>query len=202
MPEIEQPTRTYRVVAALSRPVVRHGFRLHTSGLEHVPTGGFVLCANHLSALDAWALSVPLSPRQPRYMAKATIFHKSLRPVLSAAGVFPVEPGRVCVAAVRTAIAHARAGRVVVVFPEGARRKKVPWSLPQAGAARIALAAGVPLVPAAISGTERLRDAPWRVAYGPPVDLADLAGLRRREAGREATKRLWRRIESLREQIR
>ena len=94
MSEIDKPTRTFRTVAALSRPVIRHAFRLRATGVEHLPCGGFVLCANHLSALDAWALSQPLYPRQPRYMAKAELFRPPLQRLLSSAGLFPVQRGR------------------------------------------------------------------------------------------------------------
>jgi 1-acyl-sn-glycerol-3-phosphate acyltransferase len=82
------------------------------------------------------------------------------------------------------------------MFPEGTRRKKGLVKKHQArarsGAARIALDAGVPLVPAAVSGTDRLlRLGPLRIAYGAPVALDDLlaAGDRRR-AAEEATERL------------
>ena len=66
------------------------------------------------------------------------------------------------------------------------------------GAARIALGAGAPLVPAAISGTDRLaRLGPLRVAYGEPLDLSDLDGLDMKRAAEEATDRLMARIEEL-----
>lgn len=204
MTRIDEPTSAFRTVAALCRPVIRHAFRLRAIGSEHLPRGGFVLCANHLSALDAWALSQPLYPRQPCYMAKAELFRAPLRPLLSSIGLFPVQRGRCCSAAIAAAIAHARAGRVVVVFPEGTRRKKArdAQTSPRPGAAYIALEAGVPLVPAAVAGTQRLLDAPWRVAFGQRIELADLKELPAREAAREATRRLWQRIESLQEQIR
>lgn len=204
MPQTEQATKTYRAVAALSRPVVRYGVRLRAQGVERLPRGGFVLCANHLSALDGWALGVPLYPRQPRFMTKAIYFRPPLRALFTRLGIFPVWPERCCVQAIKTGIAHARAGRVVVVFPEGIRRKKARPDRPhaRAGAAHIALAAGVPLVPAAIVGTEYLTDAPWRVAFGRPVPVEDLEGLPRRIAAREATRRLWREIESLQEALR
>jgi 1-acyl-sn-glycerol-3-phosphate acyltransferase len=81
------------------------------------------------------------------------------------------------------------------MFPEGTRRAKgfrksrsPRW---HAGAARIALDAGVPLVPAGISGTNRLRSlGPLRVAYGPPIPLDDLAGHEPGAAARVATQRL------------
>jgi len=82
-----------------------------------------------------------------------------------------------------------------VMFPEGTRRRKgvrkrheARW---RSGAARIALTAQVPLVPAGISGTERLaRLGPLRVAYGPPIAMDDLSELPLAEAARVATERL------------
>ena len=81
------------------------------------------------------------------------------------------------------------------MFPEGTRRTKGIVKKfahrPRAGAARIALAAGVPLVPAAIKGTDRVsRLAKLKVAYGPPIDLSDLDGMTPRDASRVATERL------------
>jgi len=88
------------------------------------------------------------------------------------------------------------------MFPEGTRRKKglrkKHQARPHTGAARIALEAGVPLVPAAIKGTDRLsRLGPLRVAYGEPVPLDDLAALEPRVAALEATERLMLEIERL-----
>ncbi len=98
-------------------------------------------------------------------------------------------------AAIETAVERVRAGEVVVIFPEGTRKEKglikTHESRPRTGAARVALRAGVPLVPAAISGTDRLlRLGPFKVAYGPPVDLDDLDLSDEREAAKEATDRL------------
>ena len=70
------------------------------------------------------------------------------------------------------------------------------------GAARVALAAGVPLVPAAVHGTEHARPlARWRVQFGPPVPLDDLESLPPREAVAEATRRLWLRIGRLEDAV-
>jgi 1-acyl-sn-glycerol-3-phosphate acyltransferase len=67
------------------------------------------------------------------------------------------------------------------------KRYEARW---HSGAARIALEAGVPLVPAGIEGTQRLgRLGPLRVAYGPPIDVADLDGLEPGEAAQIATGR-------------
>jgi len=83
----------------------------------------------------------------------------------------------------------------VVMFPEGTRRSKGMRKRYEArwhtGAARIALEAGVPLVPAGIVGTDRLgRLGPIRVAYGHAVATEDLAALDVAEAAQTATERL------------
>jgi 1-acyl-sn-glycerol-3-phosphate acyltransferase len=193
-----RPPLLYNVVAALSWPILRGLFRLRVQGRENVPAdGGYVLACNHLSNFDPWPLGMPLWPqRWLRFMAKSELYWWPARYILDAAGAFPVHRGRADVEAVQTAERLAREGNVVVMFPEGTRRKKGLVKKHQArarsGAARIALDAHVPLVPAAISGTDRLlRLGPLRVAYGAPVDLEDLlaAGDRRR-AAEEATERL------------
>lgn len=171
--------------------------RPRTEGVEHVPReGGFVLAANHLSNFDPWAVGLPLFPwRFLRFMGKSELFWFPLGPIISAAGAFKVRRGQNDFEAIETATELARGGHAIVMFPEGTRRRKglvKKWQ-PRAhtGAARIALAAGVPLVPAAIRGTDRLRRlGPLRVAYGEPVPLDDLRGRDEREAAQEATDRL------------
>jgi 1-acyl-sn-glycerol-3-phosphate acyltransferase len=88
------------------------------------------------------------------------------------------------------------------MFPEGTRRTKglvKKWEArPRSGAARIALEAGAPLVPAAVKGTDKLtRLGRLRVAYGTPVEIEDLRGQELVAAAHEATERLMARIEEL-----
>jgi len=173
-------SRVYQAVGALSLPIVRFLFRLRATGLEHLPAeGGFVLAANHTSNFDPWPLALPLFPqRWLRFMAKSELYWWPLGRLLDAAGVFPVERGRGDVEAIAKAVELVRSGEVVVMFPEGTRRRKglrKRWEArPHTGAARIAQGAGAPLVPAAIKGTDRLaRLGPLRVAYGPPVVVSD-----------------------------
>jgi 1-acyl-sn-glycerol-3-phosphate acyltransferase len=193
----------YLVAGSLSWPVVKGLYRLRARGLEHIPEGGFVLAANHTSNFDPWPLGIPFLPkRQLRFMAKAELFNPILAPILRAGGAFKVRRGEGDVEAMRTAAELARAGEIVVMFPEGTRRKKglrkKHEARPHTGAARIALTAGVPLVPAAIGGTDRLsRLGPLRVAYGEPIDVSDLEGMEVKRAAAIATERLMKAIEDL-----
>jgi 1-acyl-sn-glycerol-3-phosphate acyltransferase len=199
-----RPSPLYNVIAVLSWPVLRGLFRLSVRGIEHVPrTGGYVLAANHLSNFDPWPLGLPLWPgRFLRFMAKSELYWWPLRYVLDAGGAFPVRRGQRDVQAIETAVELAREGHVVAMFPEGTRRAKGLVkkfeARPRSGAARIALEAGVPLVPAAVKGTDRLtRLGKLRVAYGEPIELDDLRDLEIGDAAREATHRLMAKIVEL-----
>jgi 1-acyl-sn-glycerol-3-phosphate acyltransferase len=197
MASVPRPSSLYFLIGGLSWPVLRGLFRLSVSGTENLPReGGYVLAANHWSNFDPWPLGVPLFPhRYLRFMGKSELFWFPLGPLLRAGGAFPVRRGERDVDAIQTAVRLCREGHIVVMFPEGTRRTKGLRKKQQpkwhGGAARIALEAGVPLVPAALAGTDRLsRLAKLRVAYGTPVTVDDLAALPQAEATQVATDRL------------
>jgi 1-acyl-sn-glycerol-3-phosphate acyltransferase len=136
-------------------------------------------------------------------MAKSELYWWPATLVLNSAGAFRVRRGIGDREAVETAVRLAREGNVVVMFPEGTRRKKGLVKRHQArarsGAARIALEAEVPLIPAAIAGTDTLLTlGPLRVAYGAPIEMKSLgAADDLRRASQEATERLMARITEL-----
>jgi 1-acyl-sn-glycerol-3-phosphate acyltransferase len=191
----------YSAVAGLSWPLLHLAYRLRPRGLENLPAdGGFVLACNHVSSFDPWPLGLPLWPkRQLRFMAKSELYWWPLTIVLNGAGAFPVKRGQRDTQAIETAVDLVRAGNVVAMFPEGTRRTKGLVkkfeARPRSGAARIALEGGVPLVPAAVAGTDGLtRFSALRVAYGPPVEIDDLRGEDVAKVAHEATERLMARI--------
>lgn len=175
-----RPTLLYSLVAVVSWPVLRVLFGSRAFGMEHLPaSGGYVLAAGHVSNFDPWPLGLPLWPhRFLRFMAKSELFWFPLGPFLSGVGAFKVRRGERDAEAIATAVALARAGHVIVMFPEGTRRRKglrKRWEAQaHTGAARIARDAGVPLVPAGIRGTDGLRRLErLRVRYGEPVEVTD-----------------------------
>jgi 1-acyl-sn-glycerol-3-phosphate acyltransferase len=169
----------YRFIGTVSYPFVHGLFRLEARGVERLPRGGFVLAANHLSNFDPWPLGMPLLPqRWLRFMAKAELYWWPLSAVADAAGAFKVQRGGGDTEAIKTAVDLVSAGEIVVMFPEGTRRKKGMRKTREArahtGAARIAQLAGAPIVPAAIKGTDRLsRLQKLQVAYGDPFEPDD-----------------------------
>jgi 1-acyl-sn-glycerol-3-phosphate acyltransferase len=194
-----RPSPFYSFVAAVSWPFLKSLYRLRAEGVENLPhEGGFVLAANHVSNFDPWPLGIPLWPRRfLRFMAKSELFWWPLGPLIRAGGAFKVRRGERDVEAIDTAVELVRKGHIVVMFPEGTRQRKglVKKYQPRAhtGAARIALGAKAPLVPAAIAGTDRLsRLGRLHVRYGKPLDIDGLDP-------RAATDRLMVEIARLRE---
>jgi 1-acyl-sn-glycerol-3-phosphate acyltransferase len=190
-----RPSSLYRFLGVVSRPFVYGLFRLEARGLERLPRGGFVLAANHVSNFDPWPLGMPFLPdRWLRFMAKSELYWWPLSLVLEAGGAFRVRRGAGDAEAIATAVELVRAGEIVVMFPEGTRRRKglrKKWTArPHSGAARIAHLADAPLVPAAIKGTEHLAHlAQWKVVYGESFAPGENA--------QEATERLMHEIDLL-----
>ena len=196
-----RPSPLYNLIGILSAPVLYGLYRLRVRGLEDLPQeGGYVLACNHVSNFDPWAIGVPLWPKRfLRFMAKSELYWWPLTILLNRVGAFPVRRGQRDAEAIATAVRLVREGNVVVMFPEGTRRTKGLVkrfeARPRSGAARIAFEAGVPLVPMAVKGTDRLtRLARLSVAYGAPLEIEDLRGGDVAEAAHEATERLMEKI--------
>jgi 1-acyl-sn-glycerol-3-phosphate acyltransferase len=187
----------YSLIAGSSWPIIHLVFRYRARGTENLPaSGGYVLAAGHLSNLDPWALGLAIWPRRfLRFMAKSELFWFPLGVIIKACGGFKVRRGSADLEAIETAVSLARDGHVIAMFPEGTRRRKGIRKTREAqahtGAARIALDADVPLVPAGVRGTDGLRRVQaWRVRYGAPIQLDDLRELPVGEAARIATDRV------------
>ena len=166
--------------------------RLQVEGAEHVPLqGGCVLACNHNMGPDYFLLGVS-TPRQIFFMGKAEIFRYNplISKVLLKAGVFPIERGRQDAAALNRAADVVRAGRVLGMYPEGTRSRTGLLQRGKSGAARIAMAAGVPVVPAVVINSAQVFRSPlafWKrplvtVRFGEPLlwpgDTADAAAAR------------------------
>jgi len=188
----------YHLVRALVVPFMRTYFRLRTEHAERIPDAGPAIVApNHKSFWDSFFVAA--ATRRPvRYMAKAELFRN---PVIARAlvrlGAFPVKRGESDAQALETAREILRAGGVLALFPEGTRvRDPETLGSPRRGAARLALETGAPLVPAAITGTEKLFAGPLpkprrvQVAFGEPIPVSELAPTPE-TAGELIEERLW-----------
>lgn len=128
--------------------------RWEIRGAENLPdTGGVVLVANHVSYWDPVAIICAFK-RQVFFMAKSELFTIPLVGyAVRSSGAFPVRRDVTDRNAVRTALRLLQAGEVVGLFPEGTRSHTGEMLKPHLGAAMIALKAGTPVVPVAVSGT-------------------------------------------------
>jgi 1-acyl-sn-glycerol-3-phosphate acyltransferase len=149
--------RLYWAIRAVLAPLMRLWFRVRIEGAEHLPrSGAAILAPNHKSFLDAFFIT--LAGRRPlRFMAKVELFRGPAGWLLVRLGAFPVRRGESDAEAMATARAVLDQGELLVLFPEGTRVDE-PDALgtPHHGAARLALAAGAPILPTAITGTSHL----------------------------------------------
>ena len=114
-------------------------------------------------------------------MGKSELFEGRRGRMLVRLGAFPVRRGESDADALETAREILRQGGLLALFPEGTRvRDPDGLGEPRRGAARLALESGAPLVPAAITGTERLFVGPLprprrvRIAFAEPIEVADI----------------------------
>ncbi|MGE5250403.1 MAG: lysophospholipid acyltransferase family protein [Bacteroidota bacterium] len=147
------PLRRFVVFAATH--LFRLFMKLDVSGLENLPLDGAVIvAANHVTTFDVFPMQIAL-PRPIFYMGKAELFRV---PVVEAVfrnlGAFPVFRGEKDQWAMQHAgrvLAH---GQVLGMFPEGTRSKGKGLGVAKTGSARLAIEAGCPIVPIAISGSD------------------------------------------------
>src|SRR3954453_22988992 len=172
--------RPYRLVIRLALIVFGlFGFRFDVRGSEHVPaTGGAIICSNHVSYLDFTFLGLGALPqhRLVRFMAKASVFrHGFAGPFMRAMLHIPVERSAGA-AAFESAVRALKDGQVVGVFPEATISRSFTVKELKAGAARMAIDAGVPIIPAAVWGGQRIATKGRRVQLRRGVAVTVILG--------------------------
>jgi 1-acyl-sn-glycerol-3-phosphate acyltransferase len=135
------------------------GIKFTVDGAEHVPTvGGAVLASNHVSYLDFTFCGLPAYPnkRLVRFMAKDAVFkHPISGPLMRGMHHIPVDRAAGA-AAFDSAVSALKAGEIVGVFPEATISRSFQLKEFKTGAARMAVAADVPLIPMALWGGQRI----------------------------------------------
>jgi 1-acyl-sn-glycerol-3-phosphate acyltransferase len=166
-------------------------FRPHAEGVENVPrSGAAILASNHLSAAD-WVFMPLQLRRRVTFLAKAEYFTGTgvkgflQRAFFSGAGQVPIDRASASAAedAIRTGARILRDGKLLGIYPEGTRSPDGRLYRGKIGVARMALEAGIPVVPVAM--TYRKRDIPLIgrhlprvcVTFGRPLDFSRYDGL-------------------------
>jgi long-chain acyl-CoA synthetase len=131
-------------------------FRLRVEGLENLPEPPYVLCANHASYLDAPVLTSALPWKAFHnvfYVGTSEIFGSgSMRKFAQFLHLIPVDPDSNLIPAMRAGAYGLRAGKVLVLYPEGERSIEGPPKQFKKGAAILSQHLNVPIVPVAQYG--------------------------------------------------
>jgi 1-acyl-sn-glycerol-3-phosphate acyltransferase len=187
----------WRIGRLTLTPLTKAIAPLRVYGRENVPReGGLVLALNHFSWLDPLAFG-SASPRTIYYMAKIELHRiPGLGGFIRGFGAFSVRRGESDRQAVRLSRELVQEGRAVGLFVEGTRQLSGVPGEPKPGASMIALQERVPVVPAAIHGSQFWKPGnfhPVSIAWGEPLDFSDIAANGRgyREASVEIGKAIW-----------
>jgi 1-acyl-sn-glycerol-3-phosphate acyltransferase len=142
----------------LLRPAVlfisRAAWRIRFRGVEHIPAeGGVVIASNHQTYVDPFWISVPLY-RPVRYLAWSEAFKWPVAGrLMNVLGAWPIHIERGNPSAHRRSLRWLREGGAVMIFPEGGRARGDGEMLRfKTGAVRLALEAGVPVLPVTVRG--------------------------------------------------
>jgi 1-acyl-sn-glycerol-3-phosphate acyltransferase len=190
----EHPGFWFGLAVVVLKPLLMTFTRRDWRGREHIPAAGAaIIAANHISHIDplTFAHFVYDNGRVPRFLVKQELFGVPfVGRLLRGAGQVPVQRRtRDAAQAVQAGVDALAAGKCVAIYPEGTiSRDPQLWPmLPRTGVARLALTAGVPVIPVGQWGaqqvlwpyTKRPHLIPPRTVHyaaGPPVDLSAYAG--------------------------
>jgi 1-acyl-sn-glycerol-3-phosphate acyltransferase len=175
--------RLYPVAKAVLTPIFRASWKFDVRGLENIPeTGGAILCPNHTSVLDSFFVPTVL-PRRVTYVGKAEYMDDwKTRTLFPAMGMIPIDRtgGDAAERALATAQRILERGELFGIYPEGTRSRDGRLYRGKTGPARLALRAGVPIIPIGIQGAREVMppDAkfpklrlPITITFGRPIDV-------------------------------
>src|SRR3954452_9039288 len=172
----------YGTARVVLTPIAAVWYRFKVTGAEYVPAEGpAIIAPNHKSFYDSFFVGLA-TKRHLHFMAKTELFQGRSARLLSGLGAFPVRRGTADPDALETARLHLEAGRVLAMFPEGTRfRDPDALRAPRKGVGRLAIEAQAPIVPCAITGTEKLFLGGWfpkpvkvQLAFAPAITPAQL----------------------------
>ena len=185
-------------------PLARLVYRPVIEGQENIPrTGPVLLASNHLSFIDSFVIPL-VAPRRVVFLAKSEYFTGRgirglwMRWIFTALGAIPVQREGTHGAAqeaLDSALEILKEGLAFAIYPEGTRSRDGRLYRGRTGVAWLALTAGCPVVPVALSGTQDIQPVGSRfprirrmtVRFGKPLDFSHLRGAKPGLARREAT---------------
>lgn len=174
--------KAYPVAKAIVKPISKVLWRIHTTGLHHLPDGAAIFCPNHISFFDSIVLPAVL-PRRISYVGKAEYLDSwKTKYIFPAVGMIPIDRGGGSASqrALDTAARVLGRDEFFGIYPEGTRSRDGLLHRGRTGAARLALRTGAPIIPVGIRGTDLIQPTgasvpkPFRscqVNVGAPIDV-------------------------------
>ena len=200
------PNLCYTFCYWLSRILFNLIFWMKVIGRENLPReGGCIIACNHMSYLDPVALGAGC-PRQIHYMAKKSLFENRLfAKLITSVNAFAVSESGVGLDAIKESLKRLAEGKVVGVFPEGARSKNGRLKVAKWGVGFLALRSNVPVIPARIIGTGQalpigakfIRPRPVRLYFGRPLKFQKDSAEEKRNDYSEVSRLIMKEIGSL-----
>jgi len=181
-PDAVEPV--YRAVITIVRLVYRlFGWRVTVRGAQHVPArGAAVIASNHVGYLDFTFIGYGVIPRRRlvRFLAKQEVFDQPVAGwLMRQMRHIPVDRYGRAADSFTTAVDYLRRGELIGMFPESTISPSFVPMQGKTGAARMAMTAGVPLIPCAVWGSQRIltkgrrqnlqRGLAITVLYGEPI---------------------------------
>lgn len=184
----------YWVIRGVLKPLLRALYRIRVEGVENIPRKGpAIIAANHRSFLDSFFIPLVVRRRKVIYLAKADYFSSwKTAWFFKAAGQISTERGggKKSEQSLEIALEVLSDGNLLGIYPEGTRSPDGYLHRGRTGVARLALAAGVPVIPCGLTGTEevmpknaklpRLGGRPQvGLRFGKPLDFSRYEGKER-----------------------
>lgn len=174
-------------------PLLRLFFPCKVIGGENVPEhGGVILAGNHISVADSFFTPLHIK-RRVTFLAKSEYFTEKgfkgafKRVFFTGLGQVPIDRGGASAAhdALQTGVRLLREGKALGIYPEGTRSPDGRLYKGKTGVARMALEAGVPVVPVVMVGTDKVNpigSKMWRprriqLIIGRPMDFSRYEGM-------------------------
>ncbi len=189
----------YKFLFRLARFITGLRYRVTATGIENIPAGGALICANHQLNWDPVFLATNLPKDEPpAFMAKRSLFKvKFIGNFLRSLGAFPVERGASDLQAIKTGIAALKDDKKLILFPEGTRYRKPDQAI-KTGCAMLAYMADVPVIPAGIN-IKKGFPSKVEIHYGQPM-FPPQTEYKHSTKYRAFTDMIWTEIKKLREE--
>lgn len=194
-----------RVLRTIFRAILAIIARQEVEGLERVPAPPYIFAINHIGTFDViFTYALVGNEQTVGFAAEKYERHPIYGPLLRAGGAIFVQRGKVDRSALDAAVQALKSGKAFGIAPEGTRSPDSALARAKTGMAYLAAESGAPVIPAALTGTQRvvakvrrLQRPVLKIRVGEPVQLAPVPAEGRNAALRANTDQIMCRIAAM-----